>query len=190
MLSPDGWARPVTRARFSAKLMDGNHGVLNMTRACQGSFSGSRICTADEINRTVNVAEPPNLDHAWIQSGRASDQTATMSRTVARSVESQAAKAAGDDCAGWRSDSAKDSAMTIELASESGCYGGFVTRSCNERLPVACCACSDRPLMRSVENGRRSAPLAVLSTGLVPAAPAPVLSRFSADRRLEWMRGG
>ena len=107
---------------FSAKAVDGNHGVLNMTRACHGSFPGSRMCTVEEIDRTVNVPDPPHLGHAWIQIG----STPQRGRI--------------DDCAGWRSNSAKDKAVTIELGSESGCYGGYVTRSCNELLSVACCA--------------------------------------------------
>ena len=92
-----------------------------MTRACQELFLGSRVCTAGEIVRSINIPSSPAPGFVWVQSG-----TAFATEGIS-------------DCGGWASNAATDSAWAIELGPEHGCYGGFHPRSCDQQLAVACC---------------------------------------------------
>ncbi len=106
---------------FSTETFAGNRGILNMTRACQEQFSGSRVCTAGEILRSINIPASPAPGFVWVQS-------ATTFSTAGIS-----------DCGGWTSNAATDRAWAIELGPDHGCYGGFHPRSCDQQLAVACC---------------------------------------------------
>jgi len=107
---------------FSAETFAGNRGILNLNRTCQRRFPLSRVCTAQEVSQTIAVPMPPGYGYAWIQNGGG------------------AGNSAGRDCNGWTSDSKEVRGVTIEMGADTGCYGGFLLRGCDELHPVACCA--------------------------------------------------
>jgi hypothetical protein len=109
---------------FTVIEVAGDRGILNLARECQKLFASSRVCTAGEIAGSVIVPEIAVCGHAWIQGDGA---TLLGLRTVA-------------NCANWTSASAQDLGLTVTIGTESECYGGFITRRCNELHPVACCA--------------------------------------------------
>jgi hypothetical protein len=101
---------------FTTTLFTGNHGVLNMSIGCQREFPASRMCTLEEINRSVFIPQNPICGNAWAQD---------LSGAVPQ------------NCNGWRSESSDALGMAINLG---GCYGGVVTQTCDSQLAVACCS--------------------------------------------------
>ena len=125
---------------FTQELFRGNTGVLNLTRACQQAFPASRVCGVGEILRTVNVPDSPGSGHTWVlpcQDSVGPTGMATVS-AVAQRLRPAPDDPGGMDCDGWMSDSPRARGLTISL--DPDCYGGFVTRACDEALAVACCA--------------------------------------------------
>lgn len=104
---------------FTRVHVAGNEGVLNMSIACQREFRASRMCTVNEVNRSLYIPEALGGGYAWVQS------------VASDAVDPQL------NCHGWMSSSVEHHGTSIELGE---CYGGMAMTTCNSRLAVACCA--------------------------------------------------
>ncbi len=100
------------------RYLAGNRGVLNYTLECQAQFPGSRMCFVEELLRTRNVPRRLADSYAWIQPDSSLSETTT--------------------CKGWMSGLNTDTGLAIAI--DPTCYAGFVQKSCDSRLAVACCA--------------------------------------------------
>lgn len=130
---------------FTVERIRADHGILNMTRLCQREFPGSRLCTVDDVLGTVIVpALSAQCDgtFAWVRTagsttihdllGSPAVQTVTGSRP--------SAQVSLHDCRGWTSAEGTDFGTVVALGSEQGCFGGFMTKACDQERSLACCA--------------------------------------------------
>jgi hypothetical protein len=104
---------------FTERLFGGNAGVLNMSIGCQSVFPGSRMCTMEEVNKSLHIPQSRGHGYAWVQNLADHDGMPEM------------------NCKGWMSVSPDDQGTSIELGE---CYGGLMMHGCDTRLAVACCA--------------------------------------------------
>ena len=44
-----------------------NVGIFSMTNLCQAEYLDSRMCTSEEIMKSVNIPELPSDSVAWVQ---------------------------------------------------------------------------------------------------------------------------
>lgn len=120
---------------YTAATTPANRGILNMTRACQHEFPGSRVCTVDEVLASFIVPEVTSScegTYVWVQS------VGTVASKLFGATLADNTSAV--DCHGWTSTSREDLGVVIALGSEHGCYGGIVQVTCNQELALACCA--------------------------------------------------
>jgi hypothetical protein len=129
---------------FTPELFTGNRGILNMSRACQLQFAGSRVCEAEEVMHATTVPEIPRAlanRLAWVQTCGHSYPSAghfpEASFPTAFKEEIPPANPS-TDCHGWTSASDQELGMAISLENES--YGGFMPAKCALELVAACCA--------------------------------------------------
>ncbi len=102
---------------FTAQAFPGNLGILNYALACQELFPNSRMCTMQEVNRTLRVPAPViGPTHAWVR-----DATAPPPA----------------NCNAWTSGASSHLGMAIGLGSS---YGGCGLFGCDSLFAVACCA--------------------------------------------------
>lgn len=106
---------------FTERRLAGGRGVLNLTLACRQEFPESRMCTAEEINLSMNVPDPPGYGHAWVQ-----PSPTRIGSGLA-------------DCEGWSSESAARTGLAIFTGPCTQCYGGYTEVACSTQLSVACC---------------------------------------------------
>jgi hypothetical protein len=106
---------------FTEQRLAGGRGVLNLTSACRHEYPGSRMCTAEEINLSLNVPDPPGYGHAWVQ---------PSPWRVGTGIS---------DCGGWSSDSVGEVGLAIFTGPCTQCYGGYTEVACSSSLSVACC---------------------------------------------------
>jgi hypothetical protein len=104
---------------FTEDLFGGNAGVLNMSIGCQFVFPGSRMCTLEEVNKSLFIPRSLGHGYAWVQNLAERGGTPEL------------------NCMGWMSVSPDEQGTSIELGE---CYGGLMMHSCDTRLAVACCA--------------------------------------------------
>lgn len=106
---------------FTHLTYTGDRGVLTYALACQERFPLSRMCTIEEINRTVIVPQPHAMSsHAWVQDNM------TLPTDPAST-----------NCNGWMSASPGNQGMAIDLGLR---FGGCAFYSCSNSFAVACCA--------------------------------------------------
>jgi hypothetical protein len=110
---------------FTEKRLTGGRGILNYTLACREQFPNSRMCTAEEINHSFHVPEPPGYGYAWVQPSLQPHGLAVPA------------------CQGWSSASSSETGLAISTGPCTQCYGGYASVTCDERRSVACCGTMD-----------------------------------------------
>lgn len=114
-------------------LSNGAGGLGVFSRACHVAFADARMCTSEEVIRTVNPPQPLGAaDFAWVQPiltvTGAGGNLADFSGVSTQGLFGQLS------CNGWaRSDGS--GGLAIALAN-----GTFFQFTCSTQLDVACCA--------------------------------------------------
>jgi hypothetical protein len=122
---------------FTEETFTGNHGILNMSRACQAMYAASRVCEAGEVMKTIAMPEvsSANGQLAWMQTcGHRYPSQGHFPQDG--SLETTAEPAT--DCHGWTTASGRELGMTIDLTASH--YGGFMPATCDLELVAACCS--------------------------------------------------
>jgi hypothetical protein len=132
-----GWFQLVG---FTVATFMGDQGVFGFTRACQGEFSGSRMCTSVEVMRTVSPPVLPAGSAAWVQPELVASSGATS--TVDASGITGAIS--GLSCWGWKFARSTMYGLTVD---HNGRFSGAtettadtVSPRCDVPKSVACCA--------------------------------------------------
>ena len=121
---------------FSTGTTTGNKGIKVLTELCAANFVGSRICTSEEVVKTIDFSNLPTTPtNAWVQpvltgSGNGAtsneptiDVYAGISRSSARAFS----------CNGWSDVGATIAGLTIDINAR------FRTINCDTASSVACC---------------------------------------------------
>lgn len=109
---------------FSSKRLTGDSGVLTFTSACQEDFSQSRMCTTEEVMRTIRLpAAGPSKEVAWVRPTRVEGSKDVSGVTFAT-------------CTGWAVTTALFKGLSVDGR------GRFSMTECSSALPVACCSVS------------------------------------------------
>ena len=108
-----------------------NVGLFAMTNLCQVEFLDSRMCTSEEIMKTVNIPELPTGTVAWAQPV----VTGAFHETAMIRVDISGLMRSDLNCDGWTSTNTEHDGLIVTDIGKIdilGCY--------NRQLPVACCA--------------------------------------------------
>ena len=116
----------------STSTVDGSVGYFGMNNACEATFTGSRMCSSDDIVNSTNTTNVGS-GKAWINPiaiGVGSSSTNTVYSKQGDYIS---------NCANWTSTgggiSVSSRGTTLDLP-----RGGInYYSSCSESLPVACC---------------------------------------------------
>ncbi|MGD8785541.1 MAG: hypothetical protein PVF28_04555 [Thioalkalispiraceae bacterium] len=126
---------------FSNQSAPGNTGVLQLTTLCQASFPNSRICTTEEVARSVSfpavTSSPANPGpSAWVAPTTVAGRGATVGFDVITGIQKEAE---GLSCGGWAGTyggggSGGGTGLTVNDR------GQFKLNPCSTSMKVACCA--------------------------------------------------
>ncbi len=109
---------------FSTAKSNGAGGILKFTQVCQADFPNSRMCTSEEIIKTVNV--PSANGEGWVQ------PTTVGFAVYGGAYILDKSGIYVDTCSGWSSDN--NAGLTVSTD------GKFGLTNCVEVLSIACCA--------------------------------------------------
>jgi len=127
-------------AGFTVATFTGDQGVLGFTRACQGEFPGSRMCTTVEVMGTVSPPVLPVGSAAWVQPELVASSGATS--TVDASGITGAPS--GLSCWGWKFARSTMYGLTVDhdgrFAGATETAADTVSPRCDIPKSVACCA--------------------------------------------------
>ena len=125
---------------FTVATFTGDQGVFGFTRACQGEFSGSRMCTSVEVMRTVSPPALPAGSAAWVRP----ELVASSGATSTVDASGIAGTVHGLSCWGWKSAHSDRYGLTVD---DDGRFSGAtettmdtVSPRCDVPKSVACCA--------------------------------------------------
>ena len=108
---------------------NGGEGVLNYNTACANAFSGSRMCTTEEVLETISP--PLATGNSWVRPvfvpHQLSGQTLDISGAGASNLGNRS-------CLGW------SSSAPIQFGTVLQQPGRILTATCDSTIPVACCA--------------------------------------------------
>ena len=113
---------------FTIATTVGGIGLFGMTKLCQAEYVGSRMCTSEEIMKSINIPELPSDSYAWVQ-------PVIISTDSSRNyIDLSGIKGYQITCNNWSIGNASNSGFGVNH------IGQFIRPSCNEIIPVACCA--------------------------------------------------
>jgi len=121
----------------SSNMVNGGAGVIGMTQACQAEFTGSRMCTSEEVMNSANFGSFNPTALAWVRPVVISTSVGYSEILMDASGVKNAGSAgyAGMSCQGWRSGG--DNGLSVDKK------GSFSLNSCATIQPVACCSPSE-----------------------------------------------
>lgn len=121
----------------SERFTGGRTGVLGYTRACQADFPGSRMCTSEEVLRTVNVPSLP-VTKAWVLPSF-QPIAPTSDGLVALDASGKANQTIRNfTCSSWISNDSQTFGLTV-IVDDTGRVGSFDFGNCAAERSVACC---------------------------------------------------
>lgn len=146
--APNCCKRKMQYVGMSTRLFNGGEGVLQMTRACQETFPGSRMCSSDEVVKTTELPDEVSLPASqpapfgWVRPSAIVGRGNNIGIETTVALQSDVEKFS---CAGW------NTSTSTALSANSGLtvnrHGQFVLSGCSGTLKVACCA-----VVESAEN--------------------------------------
>ena len=116
---------------FTTATTTPNVGLFALTQLCQAEYLDSRMCTTEEVMKTVNIPVLPDDTVAWIQ-----PIIVSQYNEVVRDISGIGLRTGSSylSCAGWSVSYLGDYSLNI---SNLGIIG---YSSCANTHPVACCA--------------------------------------------------
>ncbi len=126
---PAGEAERFELVGFTATTHLGGEGVLAFTAECQTAFASSRMCSSEEILKTVHVPVLPDAE-AWVR------PSYRPTGSVDRVVDASGIRFVSPhlSCTGWRSSTFAASGLIVSST------GRFDQDNCSNSRPIACCA--------------------------------------------------
>jgi hypothetical protein len=116
----------------TSETFDGTQGVFTYNRACHAAHFGSRMCTSEEVMKTVNpptAGSPGEL--SWVRPVFQPIATGNTNR-FAGDASGLMIQPADLTCIGWSNTG--PNGMTLDLST-----GSFGTNACTDALKVTCC---------------------------------------------------
>jgi hypothetical protein len=126
---------------FSAGASRGSSGVLQLSTLCQATYPESRICTADEVVKSVTFptitssATSPGLQ-GWVMPTSIGGRGMNMGYDITTGLQNDTENLT---CNGW-SETGSTSSLTSEGGLAVSDRGQFRVVACSNALKVACCA--------------------------------------------------
>jgi hypothetical protein len=123
---------PFQLVGFTSAPFAGGTGVLGLTLACQAEFTGSRMCTSEEVMNTVTVPSPL-VGSAWVRPTFVPFATGNT-QIYAQDASGIRGNTSDFSCGGWNPAENDQNGMIVDS------NGSFDSFQCDQPYPVACCA--------------------------------------------------
>jgi len=117
--------------------------LFAMTKLCQAEYENSRMCTSEEVMKTVNIPELPDfipyprstsiIDWGWVQPVITSIYVNEDGEIFYVDISGQSGKH-GLNCNNWTVPRSDWGGLAVNV------IGNFEAPGCNRVGPVACCA--------------------------------------------------
>ena len=116
---------------MTTQTVNGGTGILNMNGMCDAQFTGSRMCTSDDIVHSINP-NSGDSGYAWLHSNatiQAYSNVSTLLYDVLGTMNRL------PNCYGWRSATIGNGGRVMQMFNG----GGASMSNCDDIHPISCC---------------------------------------------------